>query len=67
MPEPEDDGANLGVVFFHNAGYSTAWPGTPIALVTGIEVASSTPSRSPGVVVDCLGAWRRSRALRAAT
>src|SRR4029450_4753173 len=25
VTEPEDDGADLGGVFFHNAGYSTAW------------------------------------------
>src|SRR5438445_10345169 len=34
VTEPEDDGAQLGDVFFHNAGYSPAWrPGT-IPLVT---------------------------------
>jgi proline racemase len=32
--EPEDPGANLGVVFFHNAGYSTACGHGTIALVT---------------------------------
>jgi proline racemase len=32
--EPEDDGADLGVVFFHNAGYSTACGHGTIALVT---------------------------------
>jgi proline racemase len=31
---PNDDGANLGVVFFHNAGYSTACGHGTIALVT---------------------------------
>ncbi len=31
---PEDDGADLGVVFFHNAGYSTACGHGTIALVT---------------------------------
>ena len=32
--DPEDDGADLGVVFFHNAGYSTACGHGTIALVT---------------------------------
>jgi proline racemase len=31
---PEDDGADLGVVFFHNAGYSTACGHGTIAIVT---------------------------------
>jgi proline racemase len=31
---PDDDGADLGVVFFHNAGYSTACGHGTIALVT---------------------------------
>ncbi len=31
---PEDDGADLGVVFFHNGGYSTACGHGTIALVT---------------------------------
>ena len=34
VTEPEDGGANLGVVFFHNAGYSTACGHGTIALVT---------------------------------
>ena len=32
--EPNDEGADLGVVFFHNAGYSTACGHGTIALVT---------------------------------
>jgi proline racemase len=32
--EPNDDGADFGVVFFHNAGYSTACGHGTIALVT---------------------------------
>ncbi|HEU0245825.1 MAG TPA: proline racemase family protein, partial [Gaiellaceae bacterium] len=32
--QPDDDGADLGVVFFHNAGYSTACGHGTIALVT---------------------------------
>jgi proline racemase len=34
VTEPEDSGAQLGVVFFHNAGYSTACGHGTIALVT---------------------------------
>jgi proline racemase len=34
VTEPEDDGADLGVVFFHNGGYSTACGHGTIALVT---------------------------------
>src|SRR5437660_3163758 len=34
VTEPEDEGAELGVVFFHNAGYSTACGHGTIALVT---------------------------------
>jgi proline racemase len=34
VTEPEDDGSDLGVVFFHNAGYSTACGHGTIALVT---------------------------------
>ncbi len=34
VTEPVDDGADIGVVFFHNAGYSTACGHGTIALVT---------------------------------
>ncbi len=34
VTEPEDDGADLGTVFFHNAGYSTACGHGTIALAT---------------------------------
>jgi proline racemase len=34
VTEPEDDDADIGVVFFHNAGYSTACGHGTIALVT---------------------------------
>jgi proline racemase len=34
VTEPEDAGADIGVVFFHNAGYSTACGHGTIALVT---------------------------------
>jgi proline racemase len=51
---PNDDGADLGVVFFHNAGYSTACGHGTIALVTwAIDeglIAASEPET--GVVVD---------------
>ena len=53
VTEPEDAGADLGVVFFHNAGYSTACGHGTIALVTwaiehglveGPEVVVDVPS-----------------------
>jgi proline racemase len=55
VAEPEDDGADLGVVFFHNAGYSTACGHGTIALVTwavesGRVAADGAEAR---VVVDC--------------
>jgi proline racemase len=47
---PNDDGADLGVVFFHNEGYSTACGHGTIALVTwAIE---SGRVAGPDVVVD---------------
>ncbi len=51
---PNDDGADLGVLFFHNAGYSTACGHGTIALVTwaideGLVVAEEPETR---VVVD---------------
>jgi proline racemase/trans-L-3-hydroxyproline dehydratase len=54
VTEPEDEGAELGVVFFHNAGYSTACGHGTIALVTwalesGIVQATGGETR---VVVD---------------
>jgi proline racemase len=54
VTEPEDGGADLGVVFFHNAGYSTACGHGTIALVTwalesGVLTASGAETR---VVVD---------------
>jgi proline racemase len=52
--EPNDDGAHLGVVFFHNAGYSTACGHGTIALVTWALDEGVVP-RSEGenhVVVD---------------
>jgi proline racemase len=50
VTEPEDDGADLGVVFFHNAGYSTACGHGTIALVTwAIDTGLVA---GPRVVVD---------------
>ena len=50
VTEPDDAGADLGVVFFHNAGYSTACGHGTIALVTwAIESGLVT---GPRVVVD---------------
>jgi proline racemase len=50
VTDPEDDGADLGVVFFHNAGYSTACGHGTIALVTwAIETGLV---EGPEVVVD---------------
>ena len=50
VTEPNDDGADLGVVFFHNAGFSTACGHGTIALVTwAIE---SGLVAGPDVVVD---------------
>ena len=59
VTEPEDDGADLGVVFFHNAGYSTACGHGTIALVTW---ALESGRRRRGRAGD---ARRRRRARRA--
>ena len=63
--EPNDENADLGVVFFHNAGYSTACGHGTIALVTWALDAGIVP-RSEGenhVVVDVpsgrLDTWAR--------
>jgi len=54
VTEPEDDGAQLGVVFFHNAGYSTACGHGTIALVTWAIEAAIVPAggSTVEVVVD---------------
>lgn len=63
--EPEDDGADLGVVFFHNAGYSTACGHGTIALVTWAIETGRVERREPEtrVVVDVpsgrLETWAR--------
>ncbi|HEU4450568.1 MAG TPA: proline racemase family protein [Gaiellaceae bacterium] len=54
VTEPDDGGADLGVVFFHNEGYSTACGHGTIALVTwavetGVVAAEEPETR---VVVD---------------
>jgi proline racemase len=53
---PDDDGADLGVVFFHNEGYSTACGHGTIALVTwAIEsgrIGVTADAREVGVTVD---------------
>jgi len=54
VTEPEDDGADLGVVFFHNAGYSTACGHGTIALATWALDSGfmSVPGEEVPVVVD---------------
>jgi proline racemase len=54
VTESEDEGAQLGVVFFHNAGYSTACGHGTIALVTWAIEAAMVPESGPStkVVVD---------------
>jgi proline racemase len=54
ITEPDDDGADLGVVFFHNAGYSTACGHGTIALVTWALETGVLPSKEQAtrVVVD---------------
>jgi proline racemase len=54
VTEPEDEGADLGVVFFHNAGYSTACGHGTIALVTWALDSGMLAKEEPEtrVVVD---------------
>lgn len=48
VTDPDDEGADLGVVFFHNAGFSTACGHGTIALVTwAIESGRLDPARLP--------------------
>ena len=51
VTEAEDAGGDLGVVFFHNAGYSTACGHGTIALVTWAIESGRVPARAE-VVVD---------------
>ena len=69
VTEPEDDGADLGVVFFHNAGYSTACGHGTIALVTwalesGVLPVAGDETR---VVVDVPSGRLETRRARART
>jgi proline racemase/trans-L-3-hydroxyproline dehydratase len=54
VTKPENDGADLGVVFFHNAGYSTACGHGTIALVTWAIESGLISAHEPEtrVVVD---------------
>ena len=54
VTEPNDAGADLGVVFFHNAGYSTACGHGTIALVTWALDSGRLEASEPetAVVVD---------------
>jgi proline racemase len=54
VTEPNDDGADVGVVFFHNEGYSTACGHGTIALVTWALESGRLPIRGQEtrVVVD---------------
>jgi proline racemase len=54
VTEPNDEGADLGVVFFHNAGYSTACGHGTIALVTwALETGRIAPIEpETSVIVD---------------
>lgn len=49
---PDDDGADLGVVFFHNEGYSTACGHGTIALVTWAVESGRVVAGSDSVTVD---------------
>jgi proline racemase len=65
VTDPEDDGADLGVVFFHNEGYSTACGHGTIALVTWALESGRLDAHEPEtrVVVDVpsgrLETWAR--------
>ncbi len=65
VTEPEDAGADLGVVFFHNEGYSTACGHGTIALVTWAIESGRIPAtgEETRVVVDVpsgrLETWAR--------
>src|ERR1700686_213412 len=65
VTDPQDSGAQLGVVFFHNAGSSTACGHGTIALVTWAIDAAIVPAVGPlvDVVVDVpsgrLETWAR--------
>ena len=52
VTEPEDDAGDLGVVFFHNEGYSTACGHGTIALVTWALESGRIPATAERVIVD---------------
>ena len=47
LTDPADDGADLGVLFFHNAGYSTACGHGTIALATAALETGMLPRSEP--------------------
>ena len=47
VTEPEDEDGDLGVVFFHNAGYSTACGHGTIALATAALESGMLPAHEP--------------------
>ena len=47
VTEPEDEGAELGVLFFHNAGFSTACGHGTIALATAALETGMLPKEEP--------------------
>ena len=47
LTDPADEGADLGVLFFHNAGYSTACGHGTIALATAAIETGMLPSSEP--------------------
>ena len=47
LTEPVDEGADLGVIFFHNAGYSTACGHGTIALATAVLETGMLPVAEP--------------------
>ncbi len=51
VTEPNDEGADLGVVFFHNEGYSTACGHGTIALVTWALESGRLPIHGPETAV----------------
>jgi proline racemase len=65
VTEPEDGGADLGVVFFHNAGFSTACGHGTIALVTWALESGRLAAREGEnlVVVDAPSGRLETRAL----
>jgi proline racemase len=49
---PDDEDADVGVVFFHNEGYSTACGHGTIALVTWVIDTGRVPAREPETLVS---------------